>query len=287
MAQIGLKNLYAAQITEDANGNETYGSPFRLAKAISADLSVNSSSATLYADDGADVDITEFVNAQITLNVNDISNAHAAQLTGATVDANGVLVSASENQPAAFAIGFQSKSARGGDLYVWLYRVKFAVPNQTLNTKADSIAFATPSIVGTVSRRNKVDANDNHPWKAQVKAGDPGVSAATISGWFGGVYEPSQSADVSLDTLALGSGDLSPAFDPDTLNYTATTTSSSETITATANDNDASVAIIVNGTSYASGDTVTWVAGTDANEIKIIVSNGSVSRTYTVTLTKS
>ena len=40
MATIGLDKLYYAKITEDENGNETYGTPSQLAKAISADLSV-------------------------------------------------------------------------------------------------------------------------------------------------------------------------------------------------------------------------------------------------------
>ena len=34
MATIGLDKLYYAKITEDAEGNETYGTPVQLAKAI-------------------------------------------------------------------------------------------------------------------------------------------------------------------------------------------------------------------------------------------------------------
>ena len=40
MATIGLDKLFYAPITENANGEETYGTPVQLAKAISADLSV-------------------------------------------------------------------------------------------------------------------------------------------------------------------------------------------------------------------------------------------------------
>jgi hypothetical protein len=39
-------------------------------------------------------------------------------------------------------------------------------------------------------RRNKLDDNDRHPWKAEVTEGDTGVDASTISGWFSAVYEP-------------------------------------------------------------------------------------------------
>ena len=40
MATIGLDMLYFAPITEDENGDETYGTPAKLAKAMTADLSV-------------------------------------------------------------------------------------------------------------------------------------------------------------------------------------------------------------------------------------------------------
>ena len=40
MATIGLDRLYYAKITEDASGEETYASPVQLAKAMTAELSV-------------------------------------------------------------------------------------------------------------------------------------------------------------------------------------------------------------------------------------------------------
>ena len=67
MATIGLDKLYYAKITEDANGNETYGTPVQLAKAIDADLSIELLEATLYADDGTDTVIKEFKSGKLTL----------------------------------------------------------------------------------------------------------------------------------------------------------------------------------------------------------------------------
>lgn len=48
--------------------------------------------------------------------------------------------------------------------YFWFYRVKFGIPATSLATKGDSITFSTPTIEGTIMRRNKVDGNNNHPW---------------------------------------------------------------------------------------------------------------------------
>lgn len=60
MATIGLDKLYYSKITEDANGDETYGIPVQLAKAMKADLSVELAEATLYADDGPAEIVKEF-----------------------------------------------------------------------------------------------------------------------------------------------------------------------------------------------------------------------------------
>ena len=40
MSTIGLDSLFYAKITEDENGDETYSSPIKLAKAMTAELSV-------------------------------------------------------------------------------------------------------------------------------------------------------------------------------------------------------------------------------------------------------
>lgn len=49
MATIGLDKLYYASIVEDEAGEETYDTPVQLAKAISAELSVELAETTLYS----------------------------------------------------------------------------------------------------------------------------------------------------------------------------------------------------------------------------------------------
>ncbi|MGF7146293.1 phi13 family phage major tail protein [Anaerotaenia torta] len=190
MATIGLDRLYYSKITEDTNGEETYAVPSVLAKAITAELSVELVEAILYADDGAAEIVKDFNSGTLTLGVDDIGPTVAADLTGASTDDNGVLISASENVGTPVAVGFRAQKANGTYRYFWLYRVKFALPATNLQTKADSITFSTPTIEGTVMRRNKLDGQGKHPWKAEVTEGDAGVSAATITGWFTEVYEP-------------------------------------------------------------------------------------------------
>lgn len=191
MATIGLDKLFYAKITEDEDGNETYATPASLAKAMTAELSVELAEATLYADDGAAEIVKEFQSGTLALGVADIGPKVAEDLTGAKIDNNKVLVSASEDGGDPVAVGFRAKKANGKYRYFWLYRVKFVIPATNLTTKGESIEFSTPTIEGTVLRRNKVDGKGNHPWKAEVSEDDTGVSASTISGWYTNVYEPS------------------------------------------------------------------------------------------------
>ena len=182
MATIGLDKLYYAKITEDENGNETYASPVQLAKAMTADLSVELAEATLYADDGASEIVKEFKAGTLSLGVDDIGASTASDLTGATIDANGVVVSTSEDGGEPVAVGFRAKKSNGKYKYYWLYRV-------------NSITFSTPTIEGTILRRNKVDGQNKHPWKAEVTEGDSAVAADVITNWYQEVYEPSYATE--------------------------------------------------------------------------------------------
>ena len=195
MATIGLDKLYYAPITEDEKGEESYGTPAQLAKAISADLSVELAEATLYADDGASEIVKEFQSGTLSLGVDDIGGEAASTLTGAVIDDNGVVISAGEDGGKPVAVGFRAKKSNGKYRYFWLYRVKFGIPATNLATKGDSISFSTPTIEGTVLCRNKPDTKGRHPWKAEATEGDKKVGEETIKNWYESVYEPNYAAE--------------------------------------------------------------------------------------------
>ena len=190
MATIGLDKLYYAKITEDAAGIETYGTPAVLAKAMTAEISVELNEAALYADDGTSEIVKEFKSGSLSLGVDDIGTAVAADLTGTTVDANGVVISSAEDGGDPVAVGFRAKMSNGRYRYYWLYRVKFGIPATNLTTKGDSITFSTPTIEGAVSRRNKVDAFGKHPWKAEFTDDGSTEAKEAVTTWFTQVYEP-------------------------------------------------------------------------------------------------
>ena len=101
-----------------------------------------------------------------------------------------MVISTSEDGGKPVAIGFRAKKSNGMYRYFWLYRVKFGIPSTSLATKGDSITFSTPTIEGTVLRRNKPDGSGKHPWKAEATEGEKNVPDSVITGWYKSVYEP-------------------------------------------------------------------------------------------------
>lgn len=185
MATIGLRDLYRAPITVDESGKETYGTPVRMAKAISAEMSVEVAEAILYADDGADEVVKEFVSGELKLNVNDLLPADLAALLGQTQDADGVVYAGEEDDPPYMAIGFRAKKANGMYKFIWLYKVKFAIPSEKYQTKADGIEFVTPEITGQFIKR------PDGRWKAEHVAVPTEAAAAS---WFSAVREQKEDA---------------------------------------------------------------------------------------------
>ena len=185
MATIGLRDLYRAPITVDESGKETYGTPVRMAKAISAEMSVEVAEAILYADDGADEVVKEFISGELTLNVNGLMPADLAAILGQTQDADGVVYAGEDDEPPYMAIGFRAKKANGMYKYIWLYKVKFAIPSENYNTKGDSIEFTTPEITGQFIKR------PDGKWKAEHVAVPTEAAAAS---WFSAVREPKEDA---------------------------------------------------------------------------------------------
>jgi phi13 family phage major tail protein len=189
LATVGLDSLYYQKITEDSQGQETYGTPHILAKAMEADLSIELIEESLYADDGACYTIKEFKSGTLKLSVADLSPEVVADLSGAVIDDNGVLISSSEDGGDTVAVGFRARRPEGDFRLFWVYKIKFGAPSVKLVTKGNKIEFQTPALEGIVMRRNRPDALGKHPWKCEVIEGATGVPASVIATWFEQVYE--------------------------------------------------------------------------------------------------
>lgn len=180
MATVGLRDLFYAPITEE-NGMDVYGTPKRMAKAISAELSVEKAEGTLYADDAIDVVETEFVSGEITLGANDLEPGIEVELLGQTKDENGVVYAGEGDSAPYVALGFRAKKPGGKFKYIWIYKTKFSIPDEKYETKKDGIEFSTPELTGTFIKRH------DGLWKANTVAEE---TEPVAKNWFSKVVEP-------------------------------------------------------------------------------------------------
>lgn len=178
---LGLKDLYYALCTEK-DGVESYETPKKMSEAMTASLSVETASATLYADDTLSESVQEFSSGTLTLGIKDLTPEVLAELLGQEVDRNKVVWAGKDDEPPFVAVGFRARKTGGKYRYVWLLKCKFNLPSENYETKGESITFNTPEIEASITAR-KSDGR----WKADFVGAETDTAATT---WFTEVPEP-------------------------------------------------------------------------------------------------
>lgn len=82
----------------------------------------------------------------------------------------------------------------------------------------------------------------------------------------------------------IGSLELTPEFDSETLAYTATTSNATNKVTATPTDDTAEVTILVGETPVENGSSASWAEG--ENTLTVTVTGTTDETVYTVTVTR-
>jgi phi13 family phage major tail protein len=185
MATIGLRDVHIAVLTEDtADTSATYEAPEKLVGAISANVNPNTSTATLFADDGPYDSASTLGEISLELNMADIPPKWGATLLGHEYK-NGVLVKKAADQPPYVAVGYRSLKSNGKYRYTWLLKGKFAEGEQNNQTKGDSVEYQTPTITGSFVKRDYDDA-----WQVEADEDDTEINPTTITEWFNDVVDP-------------------------------------------------------------------------------------------------
>lgn len=180
---IGLKNLVYAKLVDDPEtGVATYEAPVGVRGIISANVNPNSSSATLFADDGPYETASTIGEISVELNVADLDLDTQAALLGHSIT-GGVLKRKSSDIPPWIAIGFKSLKTNGSYRYTWLAKGKFAVPEQANQSKTDSVEFQTPTITGSFVKR---DCDDE--WERHIDEDHVDYISSMGTNWFSNPY---------------------------------------------------------------------------------------------------
>lgn len=170
MAVIGLKMPIFAQIaTYSAGARPTYKDGKVISKAISAEVTINSSSVSLYADDAEDEHDESFINGAITFGMSYLDYQSEVLMFGSQMSSSGgatgeILDAADDTSPEGGFGYYRVHKKDGMKAYegVWLLRTMFKKADESTETKGESIAFQTPSVAGTIMR---VDGYQGGLWR--------------------------------------------------------------------------------------------------------------------------
>ena len=154
MAKIGLNNLKFGVLSESGD-TAVYGAMQSLGKAVSANVSITSNSAVLYADDAIAESDNTFSNGTITLTVDDDGDTVFAPLLGHEINSETGEMVRNKNDVAPYVgVGrIINKMKNGARLFKveFLSKVKFSEPSQESNTHGETTEFGTPQIEGTIA----------------------------------------------------------------------------------------------------------------------------------------
>lgn len=285
MAKIGLRYCaYAPYYEDPSTGTYWYGTGKRGRKMLSAERKLNFAEATLYGDDDVAEYEKEFIDGDLAIQQDEFTDEMCVDLlnnTAKEIQINGETVkevtSKDVDNPPYVGFGFIEVKTidKQRKFQAQFYKkVVFSEPDESAQSKAQSINFQTPTVNGKILKA--IDGS----WRDKVLCS----SLDTAIAWLASKLNlPPVTA---LKALIVGALELTPAFSREVTSYTATTENDSDIIVASPVDSNATVSIDLNdGTPVANGTAATWAEG--ENTLEITVTNGTATKVYTVTVTKN
>lgn len=188
MAGIGLQYCVYSPLTEDeVAGTSTYGTGKKGRKMIKADVKINTTKSPLYCDDVLGEYVREFTDGEISVNQDDLTSTMKKDLLGNTTETVTVgeetnveeVHSKDTDTPPLVGFGYiQSKIVDKVRQYraIFFTKVQFGEPDDSAETKGQNISWQTPTIVGTIMRRN--DGN----WKEETTVPTLALAIAWLKG---------------------------------------------------------------------------------------------------------
>ena len=283
--KFNICNVHYAILTVADDGTFSYGTPVPMPGAVSLSLDANGEPTNFYADGYAYYIISNNMGYDGDLELAIVPESFRTDVLKEQLDSNNVLIENSKVEAENFALLFEFDGDVKKIRHV-MYKCAASRPGIESQTNEDEVEVKTETL--------SIKATPLANGYVKAKTGD-NTSDAVYQNWYNTVYIPSSEGgggdDPVLDdgtdlaSLTIGSLTLTPAFNADTIAYTASTTNATNTITAVAADAEAEVAITVNGTAHTSGQAATWETGD--NIVRIVVTNGNATKAYTVTVTKT
>lgn len=189
----GLKNVYAAEVTNDDNTETGYvtGTPFHLIPAGEMTRTASSETANTWFDDVVFASVGTEGATEITISGASLRADAVARLLGKDIDeTTGAVVDAGEYVEKYWAIGGEAEGLDGSSEFFWFLKGTFTAPEESDKTKDDStdangmeLSFNAIQTTHVFALKDKVakrvvidttqtEIKDNQSWTAQVVTPD-------------------------------------------------------------------------------------------------------------------
>lgn len=173
MANIGVSKPYYAIM----NTNGGYATAKVLGKATQVDLTLEGRDpVVLYADNGAAESASPFTGGTVTIGIDELDMAVAADIFGYSVPTGDAGLEFDADAVAPYVgLAFVTKKVKNGTLkwrLVVLYKCQFMLPEYSITTQGETVEFQTPSLDATVMR------DDSSKWQFW---GDYDTEAAAVA----------------------------------------------------------------------------------------------------------
>lgn len=152
MASVGVKHIVYAKATESGK-TISYSEGKVMAEAMKVDVKWDKAGGELYADDHLSESDDSVTGGKVTYGVNDLSLENQAGVLGHTYTEEDGLVEADSDTAPYVGSGFYGKKILHGIVSwvaMWICKVQFSQPDESLETKGKTTKFSTPSIEGKI-----------------------------------------------------------------------------------------------------------------------------------------
>lgn len=164
MAYIGMRHPVFAPIESETEGVEiTYGEGVVLGKAISANLTLQRTDTSLYADDGKAESDNSVTGGTISIELDDIEHEYAVKALGLlkrTVGEKTVYSTSGRAAPYGGAGWVRERKKNGVISYVvqWVHKLQLGQNTKNAATKGQTLTYQTTTLDGEIMGA-QVDAN--------------------------------------------------------------------------------------------------------------------------------
>lgn len=206
--RIGCDSLvYAKMTTEDtATSAPVYAAPVTAPGVMHININPNASVETAFFDDGPGDTASTLGKIDVEIQKNTLTAQNKAEILGHELDANGGIVYGDSDVAPWLAVGFRTLKSNGKYRYVWLYKGKFADPEDNSETKGDSINFQSDTIKGQfvkLAYAYAVNGAYKRPWKYEIDADTDNANQGVMDTWFDAPVFPSSAAVVAPTITAV------------------------------------------------------------------------------------